>query len=58
MDKKMMNAVIELLESGDDEGCDGLIVVDIHKFVALQQLVKDATGIEYGSVYQELSEEE
>ncbi len=47
--QELLQKVIALLESGDDEGCDDLVVVDKEKFLAAREVVKDLTGAYYGS---------
>ena len=49
-DTELQNAAIALLETGDDEGCDGNVVVQVEEFRKLQELIKDRTGETYGSV--------
>lgn len=48
MNDQLLAAAVELLESGDDEGCDGLIVVTADAYVWLQRVVQAQTGIQYG----------
>jgi hypothetical protein len=48
MSEKLLAIAIELLESGDDTGCEGLIVVSNDAFVFIQQVVQAHTGIQYG----------
>ncbi len=47
---KLMEKVIALLNSGDDTGCDGLVVVGRSEFMALRKLVAEQTGEVCGSV--------
>jgi hypothetical protein len=53
MDKELIESAVELLETGDSTGCDGLIVVDIRAYQRLQKAVKDATGIVRGEDMEE-----
>lgn len=47
--EQLLEKTVNLLDSGDDTGCDGL-VVGAFEFVALQELVKELTGITHGSL--------
>ena len=42
--KELMEKVTKLLDSGDDEGCDGLVVVGRKEFMDLRKMVKETTG--------------
>lgn len=48
MSDQLLAATIELLESGDDEGCDGLVIVTADAYVLLQQVVRAQTGFVFG----------
>lgn len=48
MCNQLLAAAVELLESGDDEGCDGLVVVSADAYGMLQNIVQAMTGIQYG----------
>ncbi len=37
--------LIDLLNSGDDEGCDVLVVVSRKEFVVVREAVKELTGV-------------
>lgn len=45
---EILNAITELLESGDDTGCDGLICVDAKAFARLQKANHTLTGLMQG----------
>ena len=55
---KLMEKVIELLESGDDTGCDDLVVVGRTEFMELRKIVEDQTGKTYGCVDEEEEEDD
>jgi len=46
----LVQAAIGLLESGDDEGCEGLVVVTAETYRRLQAAVRAAVGQGYGIV--------
>lgn len=46
----ILHAAIELLESGSDEGCDGLVVVGAFEFHKLRQVIHNKQGVWYGDV--------
>jgi hypothetical protein len=46
----LLDAAIALLQSGSDDGCDQLVVVDLGTFLALRQLVEQETGECFGDV--------
>jgi hypothetical protein len=50
VDNELMTEVIELLRSGDDTGCDGLVVVGREELLAVRKLVQKHTGRLYGNV--------
>jgi len=45
---QLLEAVIDLLESGDTEGCDGLIVCGLQEYAKVQAVVKEITGHVHG----------
>jgi hypothetical protein len=49
-DEELQNAVVALLETGDDEGCEGNIVCQIEEFRKVRELLKDRTGEDHGNV--------
>jgi len=49
-DAELQNAVITLLESGDDTGCQGTVVVNVEEFLRVQSMIEDRTGETFGSV--------
>jgi hypothetical protein len=53
MSDKLIAAAIELLESGNDEGCDGLVVVSADTYTSLQRVVQAMTGIQYGATVEQ-----
>ncbi len=44
MNQTLIEAVVSLLESGDDEGCDGLVVVTVKAYGQLRAALKLTTG--------------
>lgn len=48
----LVQAAVELLVSGDDEGCDGLVVVTADAYCQLQTAVMQVVGQGYGIVIQ------
>lgn len=40
----LLRTAVSLLESGDDEGCDGLVVVGRTEFWALRKMVANHTN--------------
>ena len=46
----LVQAAIDLLESGDEEGCEGLVVVTAESYRCLQAAVRAAVGQGYGIV--------
>ena len=44
MNQTLIEAVVSLLESGDDEGCDGLVVVTAKAYGQLRAALKQITG--------------
>ncbi len=47
MNQKLIDAIVFLLESGDDEGCDGcdgLVVVTAEAYGQLREALEQATG--------------
>lgn len=53
----LLGKVVNLLSSGDDEGCDGLVVVDREAFMELREEVHLMTGESYGSIREDDDEE-
>jgi hypothetical protein len=53
LNDQLLSAAIELLESGDDEGCDGLVVISSDAYVTLQLVVQAMTGIQYGATVEQ-----
>lgn len=47
---ELLGALLELLDSGSDEGCDGLVVVGREEFLKVRRIVKDMTGEDHGDV--------
>ncbi len=43
-------AVIMLLASGDDTGCEDSVVVGLTEFLAVQKLLRQVDGVDYGNV--------
>lgn len=52
MNETLVQAAIDLLESGGDEGCDGLVVVTAVAYRQLQTAVMQVVGQGYGIVVQ------
>lgn len=50
MSKELLEAAEQVLMSGDDTGCDGLVVVGLEEFLALREVVGKMTGHYLGSV--------
>jgi hypothetical protein len=54
---ELLAAAIAVLDSGDDTGCDGVIVVGAKEYFALRRLVAN-TGVWYGSIENEPDEDQ
>jgi hypothetical protein len=44
MNESLIDAIVSLLESGDDEGCDGLVVVTVKAYGQLRAALEQTTG--------------
>lgn len=44
MNQSLIEAIVLLLESGDDEGCDGLVVVTAKAYRQLRDALEQSTG--------------
>jgi hypothetical protein len=49
-DAELLRRVIDLLNTGDDTGCDGLVVVNLQEFLTVRELVQEMTGQLCGSI--------
>ena len=58
MNEKLLEEAVSLLQSGDDTGCDGLVVVGATEFLALRKIVHKMTGHYYGSLENDYEDEE
>lgn len=50
MDKQLLDLAVGVLASGDDTGCDGLVVVGEKEYHALRKYVGEKTGQWHGCV--------
>lgn len=56
--KTLLQKAVDLLASGDDTGCDGLVVVGYKEYMELRKFVHELTGEWHGCIEQEGDDEE